>query len=117
MLSKEQASHTGLWASLLFVLPFVWEVLIEPRLIFAEHLQPLEKAFTEVRQQTNDNAVASKQIRVALLEMRIESYQDRIRTLETTKQEGSLSSSDYLRMNTYVDKVDKLKRKLAREVN
>ena len=110
-MNRDIASHSGLWAALLVILPFLWMNFIEPRIAIAEELQ---EVVYDVSNQIREYKGTTLAIQVDLIEMRIELYEDRIRGLESKGRVIELTQIEYLRLNQYEDRVSELKRKLER---
>ncbi len=100
MPNKDQVSHGALWTVILAVGPFFWFNFIEPRLVWSDEFLPVQEA--------------TYSIQVDLVEMRIESLEDKIRLLDIKGNKHTLTDEEYYRLKTYQDKKDKLKRKLKR---
>ncbi len=114
MINKDQASQAGLWASVLFIMPFVWTFFIEPRIVWSESLAPIEGALSRLEQNEKEQVKIVRDIQIALLEIRIEIYSERYHVLELKEQDNKLSSSEYLMLIEYRDVVEMLKRRLER---
>ena len=114
MINKDNASQAGLWASVLFVMPFIWTIFIEPRIVWAESLAPIEKALEHLEQAEESQNDVLHNIQVSILEIRIEIYSERYHDLELKEQARKLNSSEYLLLIEYRDVVDMLKRRLER---
>ena len=114
MINKDNASQAGLWDSVLFVMPFIWTIFIEPRIVWSESLAPIEAALEHLEEADKEQNKLLREIQIAVLEVRIEIYSERYHDLELLEQGKKLSSAEYLRMIEYRDVVDMLKRRLER---
>lgn len=116
-MNKEQvshASHGALWTALVAVVPFIWINFIEPRVVFAEQLEPLKETVSDISNRLLEYNHTNNEMRVELLEMRLENYIERIRATEARGRNRDLTADEYLLLDQYQDQVEKIKRKLSR---
>ena len=126
--SPEQAnaySHLAIWVTMVAIPAVIWPVFIQPQIVLAADLKPLEETINAVAETVQRNTETIEQVQeqqrmdsiqtqILVIELHIEGVNSKIRELDAIDREGSLTNEQAARRDLLQDQLTDLERKLHR---
>ena len=106
-------------------MPVIWPVFIQPQIVLAADLKPLEETINAVAETVQRNTETIEQVQeqqrmdsiqtqILVIELHIEGVNSKIRELDAIDREGSLTNEQAARRDLLQDQLTDLERKLHR---